>query len=314
MSVGSFEASRGQPLWFLSRAIAILAFACIASVALPASAATLDRIRESGNIKLGYLADARPFSFKSDAGAADGYSVALCQRIAEEVKSQLGLSQLAVEWVPVTMEGRLSEVAAGGIDLLCTPTSVTLSRRQQVAFSIPVFAGGNRAVLRADSAAALREALAETPSAKPVWRGSPAAKVLKDTKFAVVSGSTAETWLKGRSAKLQVDARIMPVEDYRTGLKQLKDGKVDVFFGDRAVVLGVIDDPAKENLEILDRQFTYELAALALARGDDDFRQLVDGALSQIYASSEFGELYAKWCGQFDANTRAFFRWNTLAQ
>jgi polar amino acid transport system substrate-binding protein len=314
MRVERFEASRGHQLWLASRVLAISAVVLVALAAVPASAATLDRIRETGSIKFGYLADARPFSFKNDAGAADGYSVALCQRIAEQVKSQLGLSQLAVEWVPVTMDSRLGDVQSGGIDLLCTPTSVTLSRRQQVAFSIPVFAGGNRAVLRADSAAALRDALAETPSAKPVWRGSPAAKVLKDTKFAVVSGTTAETWLKGRSAKLQVDARILPVADYRTGLQQLRDGKVDVFFGDRTVVLGAIEDPARENLVILDRQFTHEQAALALARGDDDFRQVVDSALSQAYASSEFGELYAKWCGRFDDNARAFFRWNTLAE
>ena len=292
----------------------ILAMVLAALAAIPASAATLDRIRETGSIRLGYLADARPFSFRNDAGAADGYSVALCQRIAEQVKSQLGLPQLAVEWVPVTIESRLDSIEAGGIDLLCTPMSVTRSRRQQAAFSIPVFAGGNRAVLRADSSAALREALAETPSTKPVWRGSPAAKVLKDTRFAVVSGSTAESWLKGRSAKLQVNARIMPVEDYRTGLQQLKDGKADVFFGDRAVVLGVMDDPARERLVILDRQFTHELAGLALARNDDDFRLLVDTALGKAYASDEFGEMYTKSFGPLDDNTRAFFRWNTLAE
>jgi polar amino acid transport system substrate-binding protein len=209
MQVERIEASRGHEIRLASGTVAIVAGVLAAFAALPAPAATLDRIRETGSIKLGYLVDARPFSFRNEAGAADGFTVALCQEIAEQVRSQLGLPQFAVEWVPVTMEGRLDSVQAGSIDLLCTPMSVTLSRRQQAAFSIPVFAGGNRAVLRADSAAALRNALAETPSAKPVWRGSPAAKVLKDTKFAVVSGSTSETWLKGRSEQLQVDAKIV---------------------------------------------------------------------------------------------------------
>jgi polar amino acid transport system substrate-binding protein len=135
----------------------------------------LDRIKESGHIKLGYLVDARPFSFRNETGVADGYAVTLCQQVAEQVKKQLALPQLTVDWVPVTLDSRLREVQQGGIDLLCTPTSVTLTRRQEVSFSIPVFAGGNRAVLRADAPAALREALAETPSTKPVWRGSPAA-------------------------------------------------------------------------------------------------------------------------------------------
>ena len=313
MHVEQIEAARGTQVRFAGRALAILAVAAFALAAVPASAATLDRIRETGSVKFGYLADARPFSYRNDAGSPDGYSIALCNGIAEQVKSQLGLSQLAVEWVPVTMDNRLEAVQQGSIDLLCTPTAVTLSRRAQVAFSLPVFAGGNRAVLRADSAAALRDALSESPSVKPVWRGSPAARVLKDTKFAVVSGTTAESWLKARSAKLQVDARIVPVADYRTGLQQVKDGKADVFFGDRAVVLGAVD-PAKENLVVLERRFTQETAGLALARGDDDFRQVVDAALSKAYAAPGFAEFYAKWCGPFDDGTRAFFALNTLAE
>ena len=48
--------------------------------AAPSSAATLDQIKESSTITLGYRADARPFSFQDDAGAAAGYSVALCRR------------------------------------------------------------------------------------------------------------------------------------------------------------------------------------------------------------------------------------------
>jgi polar amino acid transport system substrate-binding protein len=65
---------------------------------------------------------------------------------------------------------------------------------------------------------------------------------------------------------------------------------------------------------ILDRQFTFEQGALALARGDDDFRQAVDAALSRAYASSGFGEQYAKWFGPFDDRARMFFRWNALPE
>jgi ABC-type amino acid transport substrate-binding protein len=160
----------------------------------------------------------------------------------------------------------------------------------------------------------LREALGENPNTHAVWRGSPAAKVLENTRFAVVTGTTAQTWLESRRETFQVDARIVPVADYRTGLQQLLDHKVDVFFGERTVVLGAMDDAARANLVVLDRLFTQESAALALARDDDDFRLLVDRTLSQLYAASEFGELYAKSFGSFDDNARAFFQWNTLGQ
>ena len=94
-----------------------------------------------------------------------------------------------------------------------------------------------------------------------------------------------------------MDARIVPVVDYRSGLQQLRDGKADVFFGERSLVLGALNDKERENLVILDRLFTNEPLALALARGDEDFRLLVDRSLSQLYASDGFGELYKRWFG-----------------
>jgi ABC-type amino acid transport substrate-binding protein len=177
-----------------------------------------------------------------------------------------------------------------------------------------VFAGGNRAVLRADAPAALRDALSESRGNRAIWRGAPAAHVLKGTSIAVVSGTSSEKWLEGRRAALQVDARLVPVADYRTGLRQLLDHKVDVFFGERSVVLGALSDQERKDLVILDRLFTQEQFALALARGDDDFRLLVDRSLSRLYASSGFGELYKRWHGEFNERTRTYFMWNTPAE
>lgn len=305
------EAMRGHQVRLATCAIPIIAVALASLTAVPASAATLDRIRGTGAIRLGYLADARPFSFRNEAGAAEGYAIALCQEVADQVKKGLALPSLRVDWVPVPPDDRLSDVQQGNIDLLCAPTSATLARRQDVSFSIPIFAGGNRAVVRANAPAALRDALGESKSPRAVWRGSPAAKVVKGTTFAVVGGTTSDTWLKGRRTALQVDARIVPVVDYRSGLQQLRDGKVDVFFGERSLVLGAMSDPEREDLVILDRLFTHEPLALALARGDEDFRLLVDRSLSQLYASGEFSVLYKRWFGEFDDRTRTYFIWNT---
>src|SRR5262245_62136062 len=161
-----------------------------------ATAATLDRIMDTGRIKFGYVADAAPFTFRNASGGAEGFGVALCERIAQQVKGELGLSDLGVDWVAIAAADRLDELTSGSIDLLCTPTSVTLNRRRVVSFSIPVFPGGARAVLRADAPAALRNALAtETPTLRPVWRGSPAARTLSTTRVAVTTGTTTQNWL-----------------------------------------------------------------------------------------------------------------------
>jgi len=310
-----FAVSGGHRTW-LARAVAAFAVSAVFAAAFPASAQTLDRIRAAGQIRLGYLTDAPPFSVGTPAGAAEGYSAALCQRVADRVKTQLGNASLTVQWVAVTIDNRLRDVQQGNVDLLCAPITETVAGRQAVAFSLPVFPAGVRAVLRSDAAVQLRETLAGARSqgGRVVWRGSPAATVLGQKKFAVLAGSTTEVWLNGRLATFQIDSTVVPVADYRAGLQQLLDRTVDLFFGDRALVLGAMNDDARESLTVLPRLLTHEPLSFALARGDDDFRLLVDRALSDTYSSAEFGALYAQWLGELDDDTRAFFQWNTLAQ
>jgi polar amino acid transport system substrate-binding protein len=307
-----FPTARGsQPL--ASRFTAALTFMALAcALALPASAATLDRIKETGSIKLGYLVDARPFTSRSEGGSVEGYSAALCEQVVAQVKTQLSLPHLAVEWVPVGIQDHLRQVQQGNVDLLCVPAAVTLDRREAVSFSIPVFPGGMRAVLRADAPQQLRDALAEKPSPTPVWRGSPAAKVLEKTTFVVVPGTTTEEWLARTAKQLQIDAKIVTAPDYRSALLQVLQYKADVFFGDRAVVLGALSPAQRKDFQVLDRRLTHEAASLALAHDDEAFRLVVDRALSQLYESPSFGDLYSKWFGDFDDDARTFFQWVTL--
>jgi polar amino acid transport system substrate-binding protein len=300
--------------------VAIYAVALAASfiAAMPASAATLDRIKDTGHIRLGYLADAPPFSFKSDNSAEpDGYAVSICKDVTEHLKRDFALPGLTIEWVRLAADERLTAVKKGRIDLLCAPMSETLGRREHASFSLPIFAGGNRAAVRSDAPASLRNALAESHPSKPVWRGSPAATVLESTKLAVVAETTGERWVSQRAKSLQVASHVVRLPDYKQAMKQLVDGKVNVVFGDRVVMLGALqelDPQTRSNVVILDRMFTYELAGLVLEQGDDKFRVAVDRALSRIFATPEFAALYAKWCGEFNDRARTFFALNTLAE
>jgi len=295
---------------------ALFALAAVALVcAMPASAQTLDRIKSTAFIKLGYLDDARPFSFAASGGKADGYTVELCQRIVDELKKDLALPQLDSQFAPVAMDWRMFALDQARVDLLCSPSSVTLAKRKEASFSIPVFGGGIRAVMLTNSATKLKAALeadAQAQKATPVWRGSPASRVLKGMTFAVVTGTVSQKWLESRRQSLKVDAKIEPVPNYQTGMRMLQEGRVDAFFGDGTAILAAIDPIARRNYTVLDRQFTREPYALGLAHGDDDFRAAVDRALSHIYASPDFPKLYAKWFGAYDDKTDLFFQWVTI--
>ena len=309
------ESPRGDRISIAMMAIACLAVALLpAAVAAAESDATLNRIRAGGKLTLGYRTDGRPFSYRDESGNAAGYAVEVCKRIAEQVKTDAGAPTLAVEWIPVTIEDRFRAVQDGKVDLLCAPDTATLSRRKDFGFSIPVFPGGVGAMLRSDASFRLRQVLSKGAPTGPFWRASPA-QILEKQTFAVVKDSTAEQWLAGRSEQLQIDAKVVPVASYDAGVQAVLDRRANVFFADRAILLDAAKRSASgRNLVVLDRRFTYSPLVLTLARGDEDFRLLVDRALSRLFASDAFPSMYAKWFGEPGDYARNFFQMNAVPE
>jgi polar amino acid transport system substrate-binding protein len=277
-----------------------------------AGAATLDKVKQASKLTLGYREDARPFSFKDGSGTPTGYSIALCQQVADEVKAELGGGDLTVEWVPVTLDDRFDAVAQGRVDLLCASDTVTLEHRKQVSFSVPVFLSGIAAMLRSDAPQPLQDLLAGRPSSGPVWRASPA-QILQDKTFSVVKGTTGEAWLSGRINDFQLPTKVVPVDSYDAGVNSVVNGGANVFFGDRTILMDAAAKSASAgDLLVLDKLFTFEPIALALPRNDDDFRLVVDRALSRYFTSDAFLDTYLKWFGTPDPAAVMFFRQSAL--
>jgi putrescine:ornithine antiporter len=291
----------------------------IAAVAAPAAgqksgapaSPTLTRIKQNGRITFGYQSDARPFSYRDQSGNAAGYTVALCKTVAGAIKAELGLPNLNIEWVAVGPADRFTAVSTGKVDAFCGADTDTWSRRQEVAFSIPVFPGGIGALLRKDAPERLSEILNQKPPSNPTWRAS-AGQLIQTQTFAVIGGTTAQTWLGGKLNDFKLSSKVVPVTSYDAGVMAVVDRQASVFFGDRAVLLDAIaHNPSGSKLEVLDRLFTYEAFALPLPRGDEAFRALVDRTLSRLYPTADFRMLYTQSFGEPTADVVTFYRWNT---
>lgn len=297
-------------------AVAVSALNIISAQATwtPSHAQTLDRIRGSGVVKFGYDPDARPFSFTNDRGGPDGYSVELCNRIADNLKAVGKIPQLNVEWVALAVEAQARAVQDGVVDLFCSAEPVTLSRRQEVSFSLPIFPSGTGAVLNTSAPLALREVLEfGQPAARPVWRGSPARTVLEHKTFSAITGSASEHWLNERINTFQLAATVRPVEDYQQGIQDVVDGSTSVLFGEMPRLMDAsarTENPG--NLVVLKRHFTYEPLALELGRADEDFRLAVDRALSETYRSPDFRQFFITWFGPPDEAMVTFFQQTAL--
>jgi putrescine:ornithine antiporter len=246
---------------------------------------------------VGYYTDARPLSFDNESGRPSGYAVELCQAVAGA----------QIEWVAVTAQSRRAALRDGKVKLLCGE-AVTLSAQKELAFSIPIFQGGLGAMLRADAAAPLKQALSSTP-------GTSGQTLLQQQAHAVIGGAPAEKALADWFASLNLPAQIVRVPNEAAGAQAVLERKVAVFFAERSILLDTWRrNPSSGDLTVLARRFTVAPIAIALRRGDDDARLAIDRALSRFYASKEFRSTYAKWFGRPDADAAAFFRLNMLPE
>ena len=77
--------------------------------------------------------------------------------------------------------------------------------------------------------------------------------------------------------------------DYATGLQMVLDRRAAALFGDRPVLIetAMRSPSARNSCIVLRRTLTREPLALAMRRGDDDFRLLVDRSLSRLFRSKD---------------------------
>ena len=271
------------------------------------AAGTLDKVKESGKLTLGYRADTRPFAF-SDGGQPAGFSVALCQKVADAVKAELKLPALAVAFVPLTATDRFEAVQQGRVDLSCGTDTPTLGRRALADFSIPIFFAGTGAMLRADADRRLRDAMEDRPApTQPVWRGAPGV-FSSNVVFAAVGGTTVEKSLIDGLRTRRISVTVARVSDYAAGVQMVMERRAAALFGDRPVLLDAAKRGPADELMVLERRFTREPLALALRRGDDAFRLLVDRSLSRLFRSPEMGPLYTTYFGAPDPGVLEFFQ------
>ena len=108
----------------------------------------LKRIKASGVVRIGYRAQAVPFSYEAREGQPWGYSIDLCEAIVEDIAREIGVASLRTEYRRVTPADRIEQVADGRIDLECGSSTNTAERRTRVAFSPLIFVSGTRLLVR----------------------------------------------------------------------------------------------------------------------------------------------------------------------
>jgi ABC-type amino acid transport substrate-binding protein len=238
---------------------------------------TLQQIKETGKMRIGYRESEPPMSFAKD-GKPAGYSIDICKCIVTEVKEKIG-KDVSVEYVPVNSENRFQALEDNKIDILCGSTTKTLSRSELVDFTQLTFVTGA-------SMLTLRDAKVKDIAD------------FNGKKIGVVKDTTTEKALHGMLKETLTDAKIVLFDSGKEGLEAVVNKKIDAFSADQVVLIGlIVTAPEPDMFSVVSNVFSFEPFALALRRNDADFRLIADRVISHLYRSGQILPIYDKWFG-----------------
>lgn len=261
--------------------ILLVSFFLCAAAAAQELNGTLKGIADSGQFKIGFVPDAPPMSFVDQQGEPAGYSITLCKTVAAAVKEAAGLDEMEISYIPLILpEDRLKAIEEGVIDIECGASTVTLSRRERVDFSLMTFITGGAVV-------SLKKA--------PI----PSINFLEKKTIAVIRGTTTHESLQHFSDINEVKFKLRIIETHTRGLELLNEGKVDGYATDRAMIIGQVLQSADAAIYTITADvFSFEPYALMLRRGDTTFRLVVDRALASLYRTARIRRIYHDWFGR----------------
>jgi polar amino acid transport system substrate-binding protein len=234
---------------------AIALLSCLVAVlsTVPGWAETvLERVARTGVLTAGTQPDSVPFNFVDQQGNWAGYSVDLMGLIRDRLEHQLG-KPIQLNFVEVTPENRISQVANGNLDIVCSTTSFTSGRNLDASFSVGYFITGTQLLVD------LRRNLGD------------------EFNIGVIPGTTNQQSIRRRLPL----AEFVNVDNRRAGLRALERGQIDALASDGVLLQGLRQTARNpSNFEVLPAQpYSQETYACVLPQGDSRFQALVNESL-----------------------------------
>ena len=237
----------------------------------------LDDIRNRGKIVIAHRESSVPFSFVDASGKPVGYAVDLCRRVAEAVRTKLGLKALAVDYLKVTPADRIAAVVDRRADLECGSTTNNAERRQKVAFTVPHFVTGARYLVRADSP------IAELQD----FRGK---------KLVSTTGTTPLKAITTANQERLLGITVVEAPDHARAVEMVEKGEADGFAMDDVLLYGLrAGRPDPSRLKVVGKFLAVEALAIMLSKDDPEFKQIVDDEMKRLVVSREAYSLYDRW-------------------
>jgi glutamate/aspartate transport system substrate-binding protein len=251
-------------------------------ITIPAHASeltgTLQKIKETNRIVLGFQEASVPFSYLDGNQKAIGYAVDICMKIVDAVKRELKLSSLDVETSPVTSSNRIPLMMNGTVDLVCSSTTNNAERQRQVAFTNSHFLSATRfAARKANNIRTIDQ--------------------LKGKPVVAISGSTNMVQLNQVNAARNLGITPLAAKDQAEAFLMLETGRAAAYVLDD-VQLAVAIARSKDTSAYIISEEAFSKAepyGIMLRKDDAAFKAVADRATAELYRSPEIEATYKKW-------------------
>ena len=229
-------------------------------------------LQEAGEITIGVKFDVPPFGFKNpQTDAVEGFDVDLGQAIADE----LGVEPNFIEAIS---DNRIPFLVDGTADLILSTMTITTDRDAEIDFSIPYYVASGRVLVPEDSDITGVEDLA-------------------GKTVCTATGSTYEENLAANAP----DAELRLVDTYSECLELIQTDAVDAVSTDDVILTGMIIQD--DTLKLVGDGYTTEPYGAGIADGDTEFKEFVDGVISDYLSDGRWAAAYEKWIGQYTGET-----------
>lgn len=257
-------------------AVAVSAFAAQGAIA-QALGDTLQKIKETGAITLGYRESSVPFSFLDAQQKPIGLSIDLCDAIVARVREQLKLPKLEVKTVAVNSSNRIPLVSNGTVDIECGGTANNAARQKEVAFSVTTFVSQPMWLVRNDATIK-----------KPAD--------LKGKTIVVTQGSNAVGFARKVNEDEKLGMTLIQAKDHAESELTLESGRAVGWLEDDILLAGTKANSRKgDTLSLVPGTFDPIYYGLMMRKGDPQFKALVDGTITALMKSGDYDKLYRKW-------------------
>lgn len=237
---------------------------------------TLRKIRDSGEIAVGYRESSVPFSY-TDGRQVMGYSHDILLAIVERIKVQLHMPHLRMKLVPIMSKNRFQLVENGTIDIECGTTTNNRERQKVVGFSTNFFIYGLRMLVKKDSG------VKDFPD-------------LKNRTVVTTAGTTDERLLIRMNGEKQMNMNLLSVKDHWLAFLILESGRASAFVMDEPLLYGELTKAkSPSDWVVVGTPLQTENYACMFRKDDPSFKKLADGVITEILTSGRGEKLYQKW-------------------